>query len=194
MTRLSHSITHWKTHWKTHQKHGIGSKTFSNLHYEEVTHTRLANDCDLQSMPAFYQKLLCDLLTSQQSSCESSIMFKHWYGVYQRLLKCQPLNKSRGAVSIQSITEVCSKPSRLNHKGFHHAGLHFYVPFWVFHHFHWQEQEITGEWKKEKGPGNVTFQICRTVSGMKSLCGIFALLSPTHPYIYIYIYLDRHNF
>lgn len=59
----------------------------------------------------FFQKLLCDLLTSQQSSCESSIMFKHWYGVYQRLLKCQPSNKGWGAVSTQSITGVTLNPT-----------------------------------------------------------------------------------
>ncbi len=54
----------------------------------------------------FFQKPLCDLLTSQQSSCESSIMFKHWYEVYQCLLKCQPSNKGWGAVRTQSITGV----------------------------------------------------------------------------------------
>lgn len=97
----------------------------------------------------FFQKLLCDLLTSQQSSCESSIMFKHWYEVYQCLLKCQPSNKGWGAVSTQSITGVTLNS---NHKDFHHTGPYLYVLLGLLAIFIDRDRKLLGkekEWNQE---------------------------------------------
>lgn len=80
----------------------------------------------------FFQKLLCDLLTSQQSSCESSIMFKHWYGVYQRLLKCQLSNKGWRAVSTQSITGVTLNPTEWITRAFTTPHFVFFLCFSPF--------------------------------------------------------------
>ncbi len=116
----------------------------------------------------FFQKPLCDLLTSQQSSCESSIMFKHWYEVYQCLLKCQPSNKGWGAVRTQSIAGVTlNSITRIFTT--QEPVCMFFLGLLVI--FYWQGQEITGE-REGMEAGNVTSQIWTSASCTRRACAL----------------------
>lgn len=152
----------------------------------------LANNCMWSSVIAqtcFFQKLLCDLLTSQQSSCESSIMFKHWYGVYQRLLKCQPSNKGWGAVSAQPITGVTLNPTEWITRAFTTQD-----PIFMFF-LGSSPFLLTGTgnyWGKREGTGlgNVTSQIWTSASHMRSLsraCAQLVLLLLTKLKVFSFI-------